>query len=156
VVDRQAEQHAQVALAADDAAQRGEPIAAELLVLAEDLGELAVVDLAALELLLADHPGHVGLAQALLDDVEVDVGAVEVPAGGLDVEKQVMEAGVEVGPLLIEAQAGDEDAACGMGGPPAERGEERAAGEAGQELVDADAGEAQQGLLEADQDLRRI
>ncbi len=134
-----------------DAAQCLQPVEAEQLVLAAGLGHVGDGDLAGLELDDGDLPRLVGLPQGRLVGVEVPVGVVEVPVGELDVGQHEVDVALELGPLLVEADARDQDALDARLGQAAQDAgvRQQLAGRAGlAQLVDLHAEALQQRLLE--------
>src|SRR5207248_570825 len=91
---------------------------------------------------------------------------VQVPVGDLDVEDHLVDAGLELGPLLVQADAGDQDALDAgplpgqQAGQAADAGDvaagDDAAGVGRPQLVDLDAEALQQRLLELELQRRRV
>ena len=85
-------------------------LAAELLVLGEHRVVVGRADRAGVELGLVDLPGLVGNAHDFFVAVEVAVRLVELPVGDFDVEDQDLDVAFELGPVLVEAEPGHQDA----------------------------------------------
>src|SRR5207302_7616026 len=100
----------QLPLILQDLSEGVETVAAEQLILAAGLGYVGGVGLAGLETGPQNPPSGVGLAQGSLLSVQVPVGAVEVPVRNFNVGDHLLHEPFKVGPRLVEAQPGHQDA----------------------------------------------
>src|SRR5205807_1757734 len=93
--------------ALQDLAEGGEALRAELLVLQADLFEGLDGSAAVVEEQLSEPPVLVSVAHSFFAAVKLVVGPVQVPVGGLHVQEEVIEAALELGSLLVQADPRD-------------------------------------------------
>src|SRR5207253_5697639 len=80
-------------------------------------------------------------------------GRVQVPVGGRDVEQLQVDVALELGPALVEAQPGDQDA---LDAPAGGERRQQTAGVRGAQLIDLHAVALQQRLLEGEGQRRPV